>query len=68
MAILQRISSKKAVSSYQLGHQLSLKWTTGAGARIGCIADYPVELRAQALEFVNFSPREPPTTVLPLSC
>ena len=60
-AILQRIDSKKAVSSYQLGRQLSLNWTTGAGPRIGCIADYPVELREQALEFVNFSPSEPPT-------
>ncbi|KAE8725137.1 putative Histidine-containing phosphotransfer protein [Hibiscus syriacus] len=56
-AILQRINSKKAVNSYQLGHQLSHKWSTGAGPRIGCIADYPVELRQQALEFVNLSPR-----------
>ncbi|KAK9290656.1 hypothetical protein L1049_008829 [Liquidambar formosana] len=60
-AILQRINSKKAASSYQLGHQLSLKWSTGAGPRIGCVADYPVELRVQALEMVNLSPRDPPT-------
>lgn len=60
-AILQRINSKKAVKSYELGHQLSLKWSTGAGPRIGCVADYPVELRVQALEFVNLSPRGPPT-------
>ncbi|XP_010242608.1 PREDICTED: IQ domain-containing protein IQM3-like [Nelumbo nucifera] len=60
-AILQRINSKKAASSYQLGHQLSLKWSTGAGPRIGCVADYPLELRVQALEFVNLSPRLPPT-------
>lgn len=60
-AILQRINSKKIVNSYQLGHQLSLKWTTGAGPRIGCVADYPVELRVQALELVNLSPRTPPT-------
>uniref|UniRef100_A0A5B7AFI4 IQ domain-containing protein IQM3-like n=1 Tax=Davidia involucrata TaxID=16924 RepID=A0A5B7AFI4_DAVIN len=60
-AILQRINSKKAAKSYQLGHQLSLKWSTGAGPRIGCVADYPVELRVQALEFVNLSPRAPPT-------
>lgn len=60
-AILQRINSKKIVNSYQLGHQLSLKWTTGAGPRIGCVADYPVELRLQALELVNLSPRTPPT-------
>ncbi|KAG6604362.1 IQ domain-containing protein IQM3, partial [Cucurbita argyrosperma subsp. sororia] len=55
-AILERINSKKTAKSYQLGHQLSLKWTTGAGPRIGCVADYPVELRVQALEFVNLSP------------
>nr|KJB62188.1 hypothetical protein B456_009G405500 [Gossypium raimondii] len=60
-AILQRINSKKAVKSYQLGHRLSLKWSTGAGPRIGCIADYPVELRQEALEFVNLSPRTPHT-------
>ncbi|XVF76245.1 hypothetical protein PTKIN_Ptkin13bG0250700 [Pterospermum kingtungense] len=60
-AILQRINSKKATKSYQLGHQLSLKWSTGAGPRIGCVADYPVELRKQALEFVNLSPRTPHT-------
>ncbi|MBA0693038.1 hypothetical protein Goari_010552 [Gossypium aridum] len=60
-AILQRNNSKKAVKSYQLGHRLSLKWSIGAGPRIGCIADYPVELRQEALEFVNLSPRTPHT-------
>lgn len=60
-AILQRINSKKIANSYQLGHQLSLKWTTGAGPRIGCVADYPVELRVQALEFLNLSPITPST-------
>ncbi|KAL2229318.1 IQ domain-containing protein IQM3 [Sesamum indicum] len=55
--ILQRINSKKAAKSYQLGHKLSIKWSTGAGPRIGCVADYPVELRLQALEFTNVSPR-----------
>lgn len=59
--ILERINSKTAAKSYQLGHQLSLKWSTGAGPRIGCVADYPVEVRMQALEFVNLSPRTPPT-------
>ncbi|XVE96471.1 hypothetical protein REPUB_Repub02eG0224800 [Reevesia pubescens] len=61
IAILRRINSKKAGKSYQLGHQLSLKWSTGAGPRIGCVADYPAELRQQALEFVNLSPRTPRT-------
>lgn len=64
-AILERINSKKAAKSYQLGHQLSLKWSTGAGPRIGCVADYPIELRFQALEMLNLSPKTPPT---PSSC
>ncbi|KAK8633105.1 hypothetical protein V6N13_013959 [Hibiscus sabdariffa] len=78
-AILKRINSKKAAKSYQLGHQLSHKWSTGAGPRIGCIADYPEELRQQALEFVNLSPktqthssflspRTPRTPTTPLAC
>ncbi|KAI4365650.1 hypothetical protein MLD38_021616 [Melastoma candidum] len=54
-AVLERISSKKATASYQLGHQLSWKWSTGAGPRIGCVADYPPEIRHEALEFVNLS-------------
>ncbi|GLT94667.1 hypothetical protein SLE2022_123960 [Rubroshorea leprosula] len=64
-AILQRINSKKAAKSYQLGNQLSLKWTTGAGPRIGCVADYPVEVRQQALEFVDLSPRIPHSPLTP---
>ncbi|KAL8200051.1 hypothetical protein R6Q57_011390 [Mikania cordata] len=60
-AILERINSKKVARSYQLGHQLSFKWSTGAGPRIGCIADYPVELRLQALEFTNLSPKPTPS-------
>ncbi|MED6213023.1 IQ domain-containing protein iqm3 [Stylosanthes scabra] len=60
-SILQRINSKKASKSYQLGHQLSSKWSTGAGPRIGCVKDYPVELRLQALEMLNLSPKFPPS-------
>lgn len=60
-SILERISSKKAAKSYQLGHQLTMKWSTGAGPRIGCIADYPEELRFQALEFTSLSPKTSPT-------
>ncbi|KAL7243057.1 hypothetical protein ACSBR1_015465 [Camellia fascicularis] len=59
-AVVERNNSKKVASSYQLGHQLSQKWSTGAGPRIGCVPDYPVELRVQAVEFVNLSPRTPP--------
>lgn len=60
-SILQRINSKKPGKSYQLGHQLSLKWSTGAGPRIGCVADYPLQLRLQALEMLNLSPKFPPS-------
>lgn len=38
----------------------SLKWSTGAGPKIGCIADYPQNLRVQALEYVDLSPRASP--------
>ena len=55
--ILQRINSKKEMKSYQLGKQLSFKWTTGAGPRIGCVRDYPSELQLRALEQVHLSPR-----------
>lgn len=55
--ILERINSKKEMKSYQLGKQLSFRWTTGAGPRIGCVRDYPSELQLRALEQVNLSPR-----------
>ncbi|KAJ8501094.1 hypothetical protein OPV22_011646 [Ensete ventricosum] len=48
-AILERINSKRKTRSYQLGHQLSNKWCNGAGPRIGCVADYPFQVRVQAL-------------------
>uniref|UniRef100_J3LP61 Uncharacterized protein n=1 Tax=Oryza brachyantha TaxID=4533 RepID=J3LP61_ORYBR len=46
--ILERINSKKGMRSYQLGKQLSFRWTTGAGPRIGCVRDYPSELQLAA--------------------
>ncbi|GJN10916.1 hypothetical protein PR202_ga29061 [Eleusine coracana subsp. coracana] len=55
--ILERISSKKEAKSYQLGKQVSFKWTTGAGPRIVCVRDYPPELQLRALERVHLSPR-----------
>jgi len=61
-AILERINSKKSSRSYQLGHSLSRVWSTGAGPRIGCIADYPAELRWQALELTNVSPKPSPSS------
>ncbi|CAL9170651.1 unnamed protein product [Musa hybrid cultivar] len=48
-AILERIDSKRKTRSYQLGHLLSNKWCSGAGPRIGCVADYPLQVRLQAL-------------------
>ncbi|XP_006663216.1 IQ domain-containing protein IQM3-like [Oryza brachyantha] len=54
--ILERVKSKGGSRSYQLGHKLSMKWSTGAGPRIGCVKDYPMQLRMQALQMVNFSP------------
>lgn len=45
------------VNSYQLGKQVSFKWTTGAGPRIVCVRDYPPELQHRALEEVHLSPR-----------
>lgn len=56
-AILQRLNSKKEVKSYQLGRQLSCKWSTGAGPRIGCMRDYPIELQSHALEQMHLSPQ-----------
>ncbi|KAG8095992.1 hypothetical protein GUJ93_ZPchr0013g36558 [Zizania palustris] len=55
--ILHRLNSKMAMNSYQLGKQLSFRWTTGAGPRIGCVRDYPPELQFRALEQVSLSPR-----------
>jgi len=54
-AILERIKSKSESKSYQLGHKLSMKWSTGAGPRIGCVKDYPAELGTQAMEMVGLS-------------
>ena len=66
-AILKRLNSrnKDGEASFQLGHQISLKWSTGAGARIGCIADYPSEVREQALEIVHLSPRPSSSSAYP---
>ncbi|KAI3523505.1 hypothetical protein L1887_01685 [Cichorium endivia] len=59
-SIFQRINSHKGTKSFQLGRQLSCKWTTGAGPRIGCLRDYPMELQSHALEQANLSPRSAP--------
>ena len=56
-SVLGRLNSHKDANSYQLGKQLSCRWTTGAGPRIGCVRDYPSQLQLQALEQVRLSPR-----------
>ncbi|XP_073154525.1 IQ domain-containing protein IQM2-like isoform X2 [Henckelia pumila] len=56
-SIFKRINSHKTMVSYQLGKQLSCKWSTGAGPRIGCLRDYPSGLQSHALEQLNLSPR-----------
>lgn len=55
--ILRRIVSHKEMQSYQLAKQLSSRWTTGAGPRIGCMRDYPQELQNKVLEQAHLSPR-----------
>ncbi|XP_019156974.1 PREDICTED: IQ domain-containing protein IQM6-like isoform X2 [Ipomoea nil] len=55
--IARRIVSHQGMKSYQLADQLSCRWTTGAGPRIGCVRDYPVELQFRVLEEVNLSPK-----------
>ncbi|KAK1435219.1 hypothetical protein QVD17_00980 [Tagetes erecta] len=59
-SILQRIDSHKGTKSFQLGRQLSCKWSTGAGPRIGCLRDYPTVLQSHTLEQANLSPRSAP--------
>lgn len=54
---VQRVNSHKELKSFQQLKQLSCKWTTGAGPRIGYVRDHPPELQARALEHVNLSPR-----------
>ncbi|KAK3443492.1 hypothetical protein EUGRSUZ_B03610 [Eucalyptus grandis] len=55
--VVQRINSHKESKSSQQVMQFPYKWTTGAGPRIGCVRDYPLEVQARALEHVNLSPR-----------
>ncbi|XP_050388202.1 IQ domain-containing protein IQM1 [Argentina anserina] len=40
-----------------MANRLSCNWSTGNGARIGCVRDYPSELQTRAMEQVNLSPR-----------
>ncbi|KAF3973310.1 hypothetical protein CMV_003247 [Castanea mollissima] len=65
--ILQRIDSHKGMKSYQWTKQLSSKWATGAGPRIGCMRDYPSELQARVLEQSNLSPKSRSANASPRS-
>lgn len=65
--ILQRIDSHKGVKSYQWAKQLSSKWATDVGPRIGCMRDYPSELQAWVLEQSNLSPKSRNTNASPRS-
>lgn len=58
--IMKRINSHKSMKSYQLANQLSSRWTTGAGPRIGCMRDYPTELQFRVLEEAHLSPKPKP--------
>lgn len=44
-------------SKSDMSKNLSQKWSSGAGPRIGCVREYPTELQLQALEQVNLSPK-----------
>ncbi|KAK9099381.1 hypothetical protein Syun_026426 [Stephania yunnanensis] len=50
-------NAKEEAITFELGKPLSRKWSTGVGPRIGCVRDYPTELRFRALEISNLSPR-----------
>ncbi|KAH0450911.1 hypothetical protein IEQ34_021603 [Dendrobium chrysotoxum] len=54
--IIERMSSNKVIKPCQLGTKLPFRWTTGAGARIGYMRNYPSELQFSALEQVSLSP------------
>ncbi|KAF8034143.1 hypothetical protein BT93_C0421 [Corymbia citriodora subsp. variegata] len=52
--------AKAELPKFDFARRMSCKWSTGAGPRIGCVRDYPVELQSRALEQVNLSPRVTP--------
>lgn len=63
--LLERMNSHKGKNTYQLANHLSTKWTTGAGPRIGCMRDYPLELQNFILMQQNLSPRTRTTAPSP---
>jgi hypothetical protein len=54
------IGNNVEAKEFQFAKHFSRKWSSGAGARIVCVRDYPAKLQFQALEHVNLSPRTKP--------
>ncbi|XP_065851242.1 IQ domain-containing protein IQM1 [Euphorbia lathyris] len=48
---------KETKLEFEMSKRISCKWSSGIGARIGCVRDYPQELQNLALEQLNLSPR-----------
>lgn len=61
-------SSNINVTRLYLTRTMSNKWASGVGPRIGCLSDYPKELRSQALEKVNLPPAPSPLPTYYLKC
>ncbi|KAI3518682.1 hypothetical protein L1887_07491 [Cichorium endivia] len=61
--VVERLHLHEESTSLQLGRQLSCKWSTGAGPRIGYLRDYPSELQSHALEQANLSPKSAPSSL-----
>ncbi|KAG2625303.1 IQ domain-containing protein IQM1-like [Panicum virgatum] len=63
MAVIEEGTDAPAEAADAVSGEISgraqVKWTSGAGARIGCVRDYPAELQSRALEQVNLSPNRP---------
>jgi len=56
----EEMAAADAVDGNETGSRaVAAKWTSSAGARIGCVRDYPAELQSGALEQVNLSPNRP---------
>jgi hypothetical protein len=54
-------SAEAEAATVKMASLPSFKWATAAGARIGCVRDYPADLQSMALEHVNLSPRVVPS-------
>ncbi|KAF7029646.1 hypothetical protein CFC21_041341 [Triticum aestivum] len=59
--IKEVVAEDNAETETKMASLPSFKWATAAGARIGCVRDYPADLQSMALEHVNLSPRVVPS-------